>query len=387
MKILLIADADSIFITNYVIALKQVMKVEVYVYSPFPSYGNYEEYPYDHVYFENDIKFKSYLLNRISFLLTPFIQRRRLSLFLKQYHKEYFDIIHLHRILPAWVINIRKFKKFTKRLYLTFWGGELDVEHILLSKKLYFTKLKRLVGISDVVVNSLQDNRYIQNFPCLKEKGMYGIFGSSIIDRMNNDDLSRDNAKELMDIPVDTITVMVGYSGKQMHNHLSILTEIVGHQSYYKYKDKLYFVVPMTRGGSLKYSEEIKSILINADARYSIYRGEYFTDTEVANLRKATEFVFQLSSFDGVSSSIKECLCAGSVVIIGDWLKYSILKRIGFRYPEVKDIHDGVNLFYKLLDDYPSSVNEYDSNILLGHNKFSWAECIKDWVRAYNRFA
>ena len=111
MRILLVGAADTIFITNYVKSLKNHIDAEVHVYSPFKRLCNYENYPYDYVYFEDDIVFNSKLMKKIGFLFWPFIQRKRFSTFLKN-HNTQFDIIHFHRIIPAWTLRIREYKKY-----------------------------------------------------------------------------------------------------------------------------------------------------------------------------------------------------------------------------------------------------------------------------------
>ena len=382
MKILLVGSGDTIFITSYAKALKKVLDVEVHVYSPYPRIGNYDSYPYDYVYFENNVKFSSRLLNKIAFLLIPFIFRKRFSSFLKKKNTRY-DIIHFHRILPAWVLNIKGYRKYCKKLLLTFWGGELDVEHLFLSRKLYKHRLGALVSESDNVISAFSDSRYFQQYPILKEKGLFGVYGSSIVDEIYK--IDKNKARKALDIPQDRVTILLGYSGKRIHNHTKILKKIVSDVKFGRYRHQLHFLVSMTRGGSEEYTCEIEKELKKTDANYTLIKGGYSSDKDVANLRVATDFVFQLSEFDGVSSSIKECLCAGSIVITGDWLPYSLLKDKGFLYPEVSNIEEGVKVFYQLLDDYPVCLDNYVVNKSLGRGEFSWNYCIKNWANTYKK--
>ena len=60
MRRLLVGDANSIFFVHYANALKKAMDVEIHVYSPFPTKGDYESYPYDYVYFD-DYQLQIYL--------------------------------------------------------------------------------------------------------------------------------------------------------------------------------------------------------------------------------------------------------------------------------------------------------------------------------------
>lgn len=382
MRILLVGAADTIFITNYVKSLKNHMDVEVHVYSPFTRLGNYENYPYDYVHFEDDIVFKSKLMKKIGFLFWPFIQRKRFSTFLK-IHNTQFDIIHFHRIIPAWTLRPREYKKYCKKLMLTFWGGELDVENLLTSRKLYKCRLKRLIELSDKVINTFSDSRYFKLFPDIKAKAIFGQYGSSIIDEMQNVDPA--NAKEMLGIPNGSVTILLGYSGKRIHNHFEILRRIISDVKFEQFKDLMFFILPMTRGGSEQYAKEIQLECERAGVKYLLIKDNYFSDRQVAELRMATDFVFQLSDFDGLSSSIKECLCAGSIVIMGGWLPYSPLRDIGFMYPEVQDVDEGVSVFYQLLESYPLSKQTYALNKETGKDQYSWDKCIIDWVSAYNQ--
>lgn len=64
MKILLVGDANSIFFVEYVKALKKMMDITVYVYSPEPNRKLYSEYPYDEVYFD-DYKQSKWMNNKV----------------------------------------------------------------------------------------------------------------------------------------------------------------------------------------------------------------------------------------------------------------------------------------------------------------------------------
>lgn len=382
MKILLVGAADTIFITNYVKYLKKYTDIEVHVYSPFRSLGNYDNYPYDYVFFDDDIVFKSKIMKKIGFLFWPFIQRKRFSAFLKTHNTRY-DIIHFHRVLPAWTIKIQEYTKYCDNIYLTFWGGELDVENLLNSTKLYKYCLKKLIRSSHKVINTFSDSRYFKLFPDLKERAVFGQYGSSIIDEMFK--LDPNNAKESYGIPKTSVTVLLGYSGKRIHNHCEILRRIAADANFEQFKKLMFFILPMTRGASEQYANEVQNECEKSGVKYLLIKDGYFSDTQVAQLRLATDFVFQLSDFDGLSSSIKECLCAGSIVITGNWLPYSPLQDIGFVYPEVRDVNEGITVFYQLLESYPSSLQAYTLNKEIGNRQYSWDKCIVDWIRAYNQ--
>ena len=113
-------------------------------------------------------------------------------------------------------------------------------------------------------------------------------------------------------------------------------------------------------------------------------KGTYMSDEAVAQLRKATDVMFQLSDFDGLSSSIKESLCAGSVLISGNWFKaYGKLKDWGFKYLEVESLKEGIEKFYEVVGNLGYYKDLTKENTSVGVSQFSWNECIKDWVAIY----
>ena len=192
-------------------------------------------------------------------------------------------------------------------------------------------------------------------------------------------------AKEILGVPSGSITVLLGYSGKRIHNHIAILRRIIADVKFEQFKDLMFFILPMTRGGSEQYAKDIQYECERAGVKYLLIKDKYFSDRQVAEIRLATDIVFQLSDFDGLSASIKECLCAGSIVITGNWLPYSSLRDLGFVYPEVQDVNEGVSMFYQLLESYPLSMQSYALNKEIGNHQYSWDNCIVDWVRAYNQ--
>ena len=92
IKLLLVGDANSIVLVEYTKAIKRAMDVEVSIYSPFPDRGNYTDYPYDHVYFDDFVTSKFGRMKIIGYQSRFFAFNRRLHNYLKRETKKY-DII------------------------------------------------------------------------------------------------------------------------------------------------------------------------------------------------------------------------------------------------------------------------------------------------------
>lgn len=382
MRILLVGDANSIFFVHYANALKKAMDVEIHVYSPFPDKGDYKTYPYDYVYFD-DFELKNYSKIRfVSWLFNPYVIRKRFAKFLKRNDKKY-DIIHFQWIIPAWVLRPKAYCKYADKICLTLWGGELEHLQLLRSHKYYLEKLGGFMKVADALIGTMANQMLFDRFPFVKPIARYGIYGSSIIEKLSQMSETREDCKAKMGIATDKITVVLGYSGKRLHNHDKILKDIVNHDGFDDVVDKIHFIFPMSRSFDAAYCEGLESVMKQYGCSYSMIKG-YMSDDDVSCLRKATDIMFQLSDFDGLSNSIKESLCANSVLISGDWFPtYHVLKDAGFKYLEVSSIEEAVDVFYKVIENqgYYRDMVQDNKNVAMQH--YSWTECIKDWVKVY----
>lgn len=389
MKLLIISDADSIFMVEYAKALKKCIDVEITLYQAFPDRGWYEKLPYDNVYFD-DITNKWYSnIKYLSFnFITPIIYRKRLKKWLKE-NDIHYDIIHIHRALPSWILGKDFYHNYCKKLFLTFWGGEFNGINgfkLFGSNKLYIRKTRKFLQSVDTVIGGMTDKRYLENFPIISTKREYGIFGSSIIEKLSEiSQYDKCDIKRSLGIPEDKISVMAGYSGKAIHNHIRIIEGIEKAKDFCKIKNKIHFIAHMSRGGDRYYNSLVEKKLQESGCSYTMITS-YCSDVEVARIRYSTDIIFQLTDFDGLSSSIKEYLCAGAIMISGDWFPgYHTLIEDGFFYEEVSSIEQGIEKFYDVINKVPTYKEKIKNNMQVAFNKYSWSNTIENWAEAYKK--
>ena len=382
MRILLVGDANSIFFVHYVNALKKAMDVEVHVYSPFPSTGDYSSYPYDYVYFD-DYELKKYSRIRfVSWLYNPYLMRIRFAKFLKKNGIKY-DIIHFKWIIPAWVICSKSFRQYADKICLTIWGGELEYQQLLRSHRYYLSKLGKFIKSADVVVGPMANQTFFEMFPYAKPISRNAIYGSTIIDKLSLMTETKGDCKAVLGIATDKITVALGYSGKTLHNHDKILKEIVNRDGFKDIVGKLHFIFPMSRSFDAAYCDGLEDVLKQNGCSYTMIKS-YMSDDDVACLRKATDVLFQLSDFDNLSGSILESLCANTLLISGDWFpSYHVLKEAGFKYLEVQNREEAVDCLYKVIGNFDYYRDFVKNNKDIAALKQSWPECIKEWIGVY----
>lgn len=381
MKILLIVgNANDIFITNMTKWLKASMSdVEIDIFSFFLNNNQCKNtYCDDSGY--ADVNVWHQKIPGLRTIVSPYYSSKELKRFLKG---KYYDVIQCHWIVPPLVLT-KDLKKYCNKLFVTFWGGELEDQRILYSKKIYQRHLQCFLDKVDYIINSTAfGEKLINLFPKHTNKHIEGDLGSSTLDElyMLMDKESKEDSKMKTSIDINKIVVLIGYSGKELHQHLPIIEELSKRDDL---KSKIHLLAPMTRGAVTNYVDKVQFALEQSGYTFTLLRDKFLSDEEVARVRNVTDVTLQLSKFDAFSRSIVECLCAKSVLIYGDWLAYDEhLKNEGLVGYKVTDIKDGIDK----LEDVICDIRRYDKenlqNSMNGKVRNLWSECIKNWVNAY----
>lgn len=378
MKLLLIVGtANDIFIYNYAKWLKKSMDVTIDVFEFYPS----KQQGFGNEFYENLGSARSCNIPFVRNYIDPYIKAKNLSSFL---NGKRYDIIHCHWIVRP-LVMVKYLKSYCKKLVITFWGREYANMDILGSNKLFRKHLNIFSKDVDAMINS-------KNSELLLKSEVYGFngkfysasLGSAPLEALYNlmQTESREESKKVLEIPVNKYCVLLGYSGKSLHQHIPIIEALKNHNEL---KERLHLLAPMTRGASESYVEQVRSILDSSGYSYTLISGRFLNDKEMAQVRNATDIALQLSTTDGFSRSIIECLCAKSLMIYGDWLGYQRhLKPNGFDGICVKSIEEGVNKIPAIIDNMSQYEEMLNHNHESGKSKYMWSECIRDWVNAYN---
>jgi glycosyltransferase involved in cell wall biosynthesis len=374
--LMVVGSANDIFVYNMAKWLKKSMDIQIDIYEFYPSNlqgCGYEYYDYVESAPQCDNKY-------LSIFLDPIIQGRSMDRYLK--NKQY-DAIQLHWLTPSTVMA-KTYKQHCQKLYATFWGREYDTMDIFCLNSVYRKYLNALLPNVDYIVNSQTSiNKFASILPSFKGKYILGGFGSMPLECLYELSLSetKDESKTKLSFPKGKLSVMLGYSGKRLHQHIDVVKELAQRDDL---KDKIHLFAPMTRGADKAYVEMLEEELKTCGYSYTIFKGHFLTDEEVARIRNATDIALQLSTTDGFSRSIVECLCARAILVYGSWLDYSgYLSSEHFQAIKVESIKDGIDK----LEDIVRDVHRYDemvqSNYENGKKHNLWSICIKDWVEAY----
>lgn len=369
--LLVVSNANDIFIYNMAKWLKISMDVTISVFEFHHSY----EQDCDYQYYDSVTTAKPiHLLGKD--INPSFQQAYQLDKYLEKRH---FDIIHCHLIVAADLLS-HKLKSHCDRLFATFWGGE-EYRKIMGSKELYRNRLKKFLERIDCLMNS-RNIQWLETFPFLRKKFKEARLGSASLDVIYDlvKKYSRNEIKAALGFPNDKITVLIGYSGKSIHQHKEIIR---GFSDRPQLKDKIHLLAIMTRGAVPEYVNEVEYALKNSGYSYSMVKGHFLSDEQIAKLRYGTDITLQLSTYDGFSRSIVECLCAGSIIIYGTWLNYdNRLKQENFKAFPASSFEDAFYLIGEISENPAHYQGLVKSNMDAGKMN-TWEECIKDWVEAY----
>lgn len=377
-KILIICSLpNDTFIYNISRWLKSKMDITIDIvhYARNPEQTCSMEY-YDDVHY---LEFKKGLLRAPAFRHFP--QSKALLEWLKGKH---YDIIHCQAAIQASVLST-DLKKHCDKLCLTFWGGEMETMRIMYSNALYKCYLKRFLKKVDLVMNSpIFNDRMTRSYPFLKGHTRPAYFGSVPLEKLFEliKSESKGESKSKLGIDDKKTTVLIGYSGKSIHNHLSIIKEL---SQIVRLKERLHLLAPMTRGGHASYIDEVSGALESSGYTYTLLRDQFLSDCAVARLRNATDITLQLSDYDGFSRSIVECMGAESILIYGNWLDYDQrLKEEGLAGIRIKGLKELGKTLTDILE-HPQAYNEdckKNSQNISKNNL--WEYCISDWITAYS---
>ena len=302
---------------------------------------------------------------------------RDLSRYAKNLPK--YDILHVHFADRSWLLNVQALRKKYDRLLISIWGSDLYKASLV---DRHFQKL--LFSLADMISfgNPQTIEDFLGMYPRIpRSKLRLAYFGSPNIDlvrKMGNIDVSSYSSG--LGIDEDLIPITIGYNNSEFQQHEKIIRSIesVGD----RIPDNVLFLLPMTYGGNSKYREHIISLLKSTRFRWKVF-DHFLTSEEISLMRLASKIMIQLQTTDSFSSSMRESLYAGEIVITGDWLPYGILDEKGVFMLKVSSVEEvGEKLVYAL-NNLDSLKEKCKKNPEIIWELSSWEKNIQSWIDMY----
>lgn len=231
-----------------------------------------------------------------------------------------YRIIEFAGIYNTWLTYFaRRVKDEQKNLVIRLW------DHYIRDWQ------KELFILSDVinVGNDCMKQDFLSLYPQFSNKIVTVPYGNDQIEILN--DLLEGKIKKdisFLDPNAHGKTIItVGYSGRAWHQHFYIIDAIEKLPD--EIKKEIFLLFPMTYSNSGKdYIGYLRERVMRTGIPFQFLKN-HLSIIQNMSMRIISDVVINCQVDDSLSSSIKEHLMAGSVLIAGDWLPYKLFRKYG----------------------------------------------------------
>lgn len=374
-KILLVGDANSIFITRLSLWIKKKKpdyQVDVFA---IQAVSNSNTKFYDNIIRLDDAPFFKQIdkLKGVRRLLL-------IPLYLFKFKKiRNYNYVHFQFISPLRYFLIDIFKYLTNsKIILSIWGSDM-----YRLDKWDVAAFKRACNQADRITfaNPQSISYFSENFLWTKDNLSICRFGLAPLENLAELDTDKAGAKARLGWNANKIALTLGYNLSPMQQHLTIL-EVLNSEVFKEFKDNIQIILPISYAGTAKYKDDVLTALDQLPFQYFVY-DTYLQDDTIALIRMASDIMVQVQTTDQFSGSMQEHLYAQNVVITGSWLPYQTMKEMGIYFVEIDDIQ---GLEKKL----PLVIKEYDAyyqRCIVNNDKIAdlskWDKVIDSWLELY----
>lgn len=371
MTICILGDAGSTFVLNFLARMAQHFdKTSFDVLSPRASNTELRENVNQRILFDS-----SSIVGRIP--------KVRGAWALIQKHKyitraEPYDLCHVHFVDKQSALLSRVLNQQCRRIVCSVWGSDFY------RSPQRITRLQeRLYGISDVITFTNKksliefDSYYSKKY---SNKLRICRFGLAPLEVLRKLELNKMECRKHLGLPEDSLMVTVGYNNSPGQQHFEILESIEKRKR--EIPENLFFILPMTYGGTEEYRNTVRKQLEQHGYGYKIF-DKFMPDVEIAMLRRASDLMIQAQTTDQFSGSMQEHLYTENVVITGDWLPYGTLDEKGVFTLKVSSVEEvGEKLVYAL-NNLDSLKEKCKKNPEIIWELSSWEKNIQSWIDMY----
>ena len=323
MKVLIIGDASSIFVKQYIEYVLLDGTNQVVLLQENPLFEGYREF-----YESNNVQIEPLWNKKNSFIKKVPIIRSILGAklwcsYIKKKYK-HFELIHVHGVNRSRG-NIGKYlRNICDKLIVSVWGDEIfrNSPETMKKHKVYYSCADRITMATKVMIdrfNSVYNNEFAAKVSM--NKFAIGLFDK--IDVVKNEFTRGQICEEFGIKHPEKTLVFVGHNGREAQRHTELTKELLNLPQ--ELKDNIVLVYTMTYGvRDNAYIEEMEAAAKQTGCEYVILR-DFMNEETSAKLRTICDVMLHAQLTDAFSASIQESLYSGSIIINGSWLPYNEL--------------------------------------------------------------
>jgi len=273
-----------------------------------------------------------------------FFERHFLHRLIMYLIKDY-DIIDVQSLFkPMYGYLVPKFKEKGKKVKVHIWGSDFYMD--IPDRVRWQVKVYDKADIIQIATEQMKSD-FFGRFPQYEHKVRIGVFGNQQLDNL----IEFHKHPEKQDLSFirgdyqDKLIVTCGYNARSRHQHLKMIEAL--DKLPHELLDSIFVIFPMTYLRENNYLKQVEDALKNVRFSY-VMINDYMTENQLMSLRTMTDLYINIIESDALSSSTQEHLFCGNVVIVGDWLPYSIFEENGLFYIKTSLEQLYHNIFYAL---------------------------------------
>lgn len=288
-----------------------------------------------------------------------------------------YDAINIQFAAPIYRDLAPILKKHGKKLVTTIWGSDF-----LRAGPSELRALGETLVASDVVTtnNPHVFQKLVAFCPEIEQRTRvvrWGLRSLDVIAALRKKETQQDTRKKL-GLPPDRTIITCGYNGGRAQQHAVIIDALARLSP--RAKAVVYALLPMTYSTEPAYTSELLRLLESAQIKYRVI-DKMVSLEEVGRIRIASDYAVNVQTTDSLSASLQEHMFAGSRMIVGNWLPYTVFEQIGVPLYRVENARDITAVLESTLDISRSDLIPAYSDRL--YEFASWSSNIGNWIQAY----
>jgi len=282
-----------------------------------------------------------------------------------------FSTINIHYLTIESFFLYPMYRKKSSKIVLTPWGS--DVYRIPKYYLFFFKYLYRKADYVTLPPIKFRDDA-IKKFAFNANKIVDIGFGSTIVDLILNNSISREKAQELLGLD-NQIVITCGYNANINQQHIAIIKSFCEVEKYLPQNILLIFL--MTYNEEVPgYIMQVENMLGQTDFSYRVYK-EYLDDNTLFYIQKSTNIFIHVQKTDAFSAFVQENILCGNIVINGAWLRYPQLEIDTIPYYLLDNIYKIGNVVLDILNKKTTvTISEATKNYI---SQNSWSILGQKW--------
>lgn len=373
MNIVIIGDADSIFVKDFIERVLVGKENNIYLIT-------YKNSRFKDYYDMNNVKgFEYGDPDRFGIKTT---QKRREFIDLVMQTVGKIDVLHVHYFDRLLFRICRKLWDHSNKRVITFWGD--DILCVRWQRLLLYKPILKQAHSMNVMTDEMLD-AFIRIYgKKLGTKVRVLDFGAPMYESISEVKkcMTQDECKAYWGIQPDSIAISVGYNGVKTQHHNEMIRELVKLPE--TLRAQITVILHFGYGYSAPgYLSNLEKQMEEVNINYIVI--ERFLDKkEIAILRLCADIFLYGQTTDALSSSFLEYMYAGAVLIKPTWLKHSILERNHISYIEYGKFEELTDIVSELLQGKLQSCKEkFSDNPNKLWNMNSWEKLVPEWEALY----